>query len=335
MKRAAEQLESPEEDRMAKRRLIVHLGLHKTGTTTIQQYLTANPYGLYCAGAVYPCTGRHPLASTQHALLASAYYIPMLTGGVFELKSQIDVELVTRALQHEIELAGMPTVILSSEEFSRFDAAAVRRFADAFSDFDVIPVAFLRNLVDAFEAYYGTFIRYTDLTTPPDPDGMMPTDLLDRFRAWAGVSVDGRITVIDYDASVSGNSVQDFCDALGLSGPSLPDPGTMPRLNPSVPPAWIALARDLRTTGIAEEHIAGLVDQLTVVPVHERQTVLSRLMREQLQERYEKTHRELREASYVRWIGASETPRPCAEAVEVDGLTGAVFALGRALGDGR
>lgn len=319
------------EECMPKRRLIVHLGLHKTGTTTIQQYLATHTYGLFCVEALYPCTGRHPLASTQHALLASGFFSPDLPGGVFGLKGPVDVDLVTRALLHEIELAGLPTVILSSEEFSRFDAGVVRHFARTFSDFDIVPIAFLRNLVDAFEAYYGTFIRYTDSALPPDPDSMMPTDLLDPFRAWAEVAADGRITVVDYDASVSGNSVQDFCDAVGLVGPWLPDSSTMPRLNPSLPPSWTALARELREIGIADHHIAGLVDQLGAVPIRERQTVLSAHMREQLQERYEKAHRELRAAEHVRWIGTSDTPRPCAEAIEVNGLAGAVLALGRAL----
>lgn len=316
---------------MPKRRLIVHLGLHKTGTTTLQQYLATHTYGLFCVGALYPCTGRHPLASTQHALLASGFFAPDLPGGVFGLKAAVDVDLVTRALLHEIELAGLPTVILSSEEFSRFDAGVVREFARAFADFDIVPVVFLRNLVDAFEAYYGTFIRYTDSALPPDPDRMMPVDLLDPFRAWADVAADGQITVLDYDASVSGDSVQDFCEALGLVGPSLPDSSTMPRLNPSLPPSWTALARELREIGIADKHIAGLVDQLGSVPVRERQTVLSARVREQLQERYEKIHRELRTAEHVRWIGTSEAPRPSVEAIEVIGLTGAVLALGRAL----
>lgn len=319
---------------MTRPRLFVHLGLHKTGTTSIQQYLTENPYGLYRAGVLYPSTGRHPLASTQHAVLANAFYADDPLGGIFALAKTIDTDLLTRALIHEVELSGYGTAVVSSEELSRFDEAAVVRFANAFADFDLHPVVFVRNLADLLDAYYGTYILYSDLTHPPGLD-LVRSDLLGPLQAWAGAAADGRITVVDYDASPSGDSVLDFLAACGIASPALPAPDRSRRLNPSVAPALVALTRALRLRGATADNLQGLVAQLGTVLFTERQTNVPRELAQTLQNRYETLFCALRSAPFVRWLGTSQVPRVRPDdAVLMADLPAAVFALGRAVGAG-
>ncbi|MGQ0631424.1 MAG: hypothetical protein ACT4P1_10295 [Sporichthyaceae bacterium] len=316
---------------MPRPRLIVHLGLHKTGTTSIQQYLSDNPYGLYKAGVLYPSTGRHPVAATQHALLANGFHDHPLFG-IFALAKPIDTDLVTRALIHEVELSGYGTVVVSAEEMARFDEAAIGRFTSAFSDFDIYPLVFVRNLADLLDAYYSTLIFYSGVTDPPGLN-LVQTDLGGPLRTWAAAAADGRICVVDYDASPSGDSVVDFLLACEIDSLALPSPGHSARLNQSASPALVALVRDLRKAGASEEHLEGLRGQLGDVVFSERQTNLSKELADQLQERYERLFYQLRGAPFVRWIGTSALPRARREdAVQIHDLAGAVFALGRAIG---
>lgn len=318
---------------MARPRLIVHVGLHKTGTTSIQQYLSDNPYGLYRAGVLYPSTGRHPLAATQHAVLANAFHDADPLGGIFALAKPIDTALLSAALIHEVELSGYGTAVVSSEELSRLDEGAIGRFAAAFAGFDIHPVVFVRNFADLLDAYYGTLILYTEFTEPPLLD-IVRTDLLGPIKAWASVAADGRICVVDYDASPSGDSVLDFLAASGIKSASLPVPDRFRRLNRSVAPALVALVRDLREQGAAEDHLEGLVGQLGHLAFPERQTNLPEGLVAQLQDRYERLFHELRRAPYVRWIGTADVPRVRGDAVLIANLPAAVFALGRALATG-
>lgn len=317
---------------MTRPKLVVHLGLHKTGTTSIQNYLSQNPYGLYRADAVYPTTGRHPLSSTQHALLAAAF-VPSALIGIFALAGQPDRSLVARALHHEIELSGRSTTVLSSEEFSRFDAHVIQQFANEFREFDIEPVVFLRSFAESVEAYYGTLVMTTDITDP-DVEQMLPTDLLAALRAWAAIAIGGRITVVDYHCSPTGNSISDFLTAAGIASPYLPDPTDQQRLNSSLPPAWVAMARDLRRSGVDGDNVQGLLYQLGDVRVVELQTVLPADVRKRLHEGYVTLHSALRHAPFVRWIGQAAEPPPLADAIEISNLAGAVFALGRAIAGG-
>jgi hypothetical protein len=311
----------------------VHLGLHKTGTTAVQNYLTQNSYGLYRADAVYPTTGRHPLASTQHALLAAAF-VPTALIGIFALAGSPDRDLLGRAVRQEIELSGRATAVLSSEEFSRLAPGDVEEFAREFRDYDIEPVIFLRNFAQSFEAYYGTLLLTTTVTDP-EFERMLPTDLFAPLQAWAAVAAGGRVTVVDYHASATGNSVADFLTATGIASPYLPDPAVQERLNPSLPPAWVALVRELRRYGIDEDNIRGLLYQLGRVRVDESQTALPADARKRLQESYVALHTALRAAPFVRWIGDATEPRALSEATEISDLVAAVFALGRAIGNGQ
>ena len=40
------------------RRLVIHIGYPKTGTTMLQQFFAANPAGLAARGVLYPQTGK-------------------------------------------------------------------------------------------------------------------------------------------------------------------------------------------------------------------------------------------------------------------------------------
>lgn len=86
------------------RRCYLHIGTHKTGTSTIQRALSLQPDRLAEAGFFFPCTGQLEPNSGQHGL-ASLTNPPSQTALVESLLDE-----VAPLKQH---------VILSSEEFTR------------------------------------------------------------------------------------------------------------------------------------------------------------------------------------------------------------------------
>jgi hypothetical protein len=51
---------------MTRRKLFIHIGLHKTGTTSIQQCLTESSYQLHQAGMLYPVAGTRSQRPNTH-----------------------------------------------------------------------------------------------------------------------------------------------------------------------------------------------------------------------------------------------------------------------------
>ena len=101
-----------------KRRIILHIGTHKTGSTTIQAGLKANRRMLLRYGIDYPQMGvvgqgHHNIAFD---LADHRWYIPAFGG-------------FTRLVQH-IHRSVVPTTIISAEQFSRLSDQQIARLAE-------------------------------------------------------------------------------------------------------------------------------------------------------------------------------------------------------------
>lgn len=116
-------------------RVILHVGTHKTGTTTVQDTLHANRALLAQHGVIYPAVGKH---TGHHGLLTDwialpqAYDLPQ--GGLQTLQALADAHR-----DRDV------TLFLSSEEFSRaggaggsVDMAALRAVFDGYEDIRVV-----------------------------------------------------------------------------------------------------------------------------------------------------------------------------------------------------
>jgi SAM-dependent methyltransferase len=128
-------------------RLVLHIGTHKTATTTVQDTLAANRALLARQGIVYPRIGRaagHHTLATHWIELPEVYYEPR---PALELWREM-------AERH----AGTDaTVILSSEELSRWlpqavDFAELRALVDGFAEKTV--VCTLRNQLAYLQSIY-------------------------------------------------------------------------------------------------------------------------------------------------------------------------------------
>lgn len=135
-------------------KLILHTGLHKTGTTSVQKMLHQNRAGLARQGFLYPQTGlADGVANWGHHPLAYALRSP-----------QTGREIWT-ALRAEVEAAQLPNVIVSSEElsllpFPTFPALQpYRLIAELFKGYQIIVLCYLRPQEDMAASLYNHHVK--------------------------------------------------------------------------------------------------------------------------------------------------------------------------------
>jgi hypothetical protein len=135
----------------------VHIGTHKTGTTSLQALLGKNETLFRDAGVFVPKTGRLEPHSAGHHNIA------------WELgrDDQFDRRLGTfEALLHEAAAADAPNVCLTSEAFELLhgDPAALQRLRDGLLGIGYTPaiILYLRPQVDYLESLYAEIIKAWD-----------------------------------------------------------------------------------------------------------------------------------------------------------------------------
>lgn len=144
---------------MARRKLFIHMGPHKTGTTTIQQGLVSHKAILEQLGYHFPdvCfnyNGHHNLVKD---LLGSSEYKDWLGG--------LDA-LLAYAKATDGHL------ILSSEDFARLvESEPLRKLRDAFSEiFEIHLIGYLRPQEELLQSFWKTEVLFLNL--------------LDEFQNW-------------------------------------------------------------------------------------------------------------------------------------------------------
>ncbi len=130
----------------------VHIGTHKTGTTSIQHILTANEDRFATFGILIPRAGRAERAGGHHNL-------------AWELNgdSRFDPDCGTFAdVLREIERTGSNRVCLSSEDFEYLDAAALQTLADGLRAVGYRPViiVYLRPQSGYIESLYVELVKH-------------------------------------------------------------------------------------------------------------------------------------------------------------------------------
>jgi hypothetical protein len=196
-------------------RLILHIGMHKTGSTAIQSSLAAASGNSF----IYPQLGKPPLKphhtdslislfSNKAARIATDYSF----AGKTLVTSNLDLERIRQAAAD----AGKATVILSSEGAYSFldvaEVAALKAFAEQLFE-DVQVVAYVREPVDFISSSFQALIRAQRLST-----------FTPRYKAYRTFEnfdqVFGRenVRLWKYDRAnfPDGDIVQHFCGCLGL-----------------------------------------------------------------------------------------------------------------------
>lgn len=204
--------------------VLVHIGYHKTGTTSLQYRLRQVAPETPGAEFVYPRT----LSSWfGHAEIAWA-----LSSERYRWADRdYSLDEVHRYYKAICEAPGPQKIILSSEEFCRLDADATSKervgsfFHDTFRDAEVVIVAYVRNARTFLQSRYRHEVQGRNQKASfPDfvsqQGALNSADFDMRLSYWDSV-FPGKVVVRSYDEVIAnkGDILADFCEAVGVSMP--------------------------------------------------------------------------------------------------------------------
>lgn len=152
------------------RRLFLHIGMNKAGSSAIQRTLAAHENTLCSAGVLYPRTGRS--GSEAHHLLS--HVLGFSQGKPPRVRSPSQLEDLGPKLAQECASGGCHSVILSSEVFT--NRGDIGRVKDFLAGWDVRIVVYLRRHDHWWASCYSQGVRMTP--NPPWPPGF------DGYIAW-------------------------------------------------------------------------------------------------------------------------------------------------------
>jgi hypothetical protein len=211
------------------RTCFLHIGTHKTGTTSIQTALAQHAETLDKSGYIYPRTGRSESSVAHHNIAFSLFERDR-----FQAKFG-DVDELLMEMR-----SSSKNIIISSEEFVRvihYNKAAFQQFVDNIAVFchKTIIILYVRRQTDFLKSNYferlksGFSLTFEDYVTQRlDSDlSEFPLDYA-RLISDVGQVTGTAIVVRSYDAVRAEGLVADFFGLLGISPDNLQK---NPRLN--------------------------------------------------------------------------------------------------------
>lgn len=194
--------------------LIIHLGLHKTGSSALQYFFCKNSISFADASILYPRTGRSNIPSIRfgHHVLAWAL-----------MNRQNATMSVFDDLNTELDQDRSKTVLLSTEEFDRLSPEHITQLGEILAvRFDKIKViAYVRKQSDILQGTYGTDIVHNQVK-----DGIhdymnwinIQLDYAALIKTWQGIGANAEIMLRPYNGQTKkGESLLvDFIDTADL-----------------------------------------------------------------------------------------------------------------------
>ena len=136
-----------------KKRLVIHTGFHKSGTTALQEALAENRKSLKENGVVYPSIG----TKSHHR---AAWSINEKVWGWKKRGGEKVSPKVWENLVKRINNSEADTVILSSEFFSELDGEKIRKISQDVKDREIEILFTLRPLVKLLPSSYQQYLKY-------------------------------------------------------------------------------------------------------------------------------------------------------------------------------
>lgn len=220
------------------KRLTIHIGAHKTGTTTIQHCLASSVNQLNVLGFDYPKLSWYHFAQHRIAFAMQGMQDPN-TGGIpdFDQELRSVVEFLSSTEYH---------VILSSEEFFTAPLERIKELGVLREIAEVAIVVFIRRQDRLFLSIYNQKIKQpgnvfaNEISTFIDDPTRLSADLdfYSNIDRWASVFGKENVTVIRYEV---GDALDLFFEAIGVTN-GVSQFGFR-RLNESIPAKALELIR--------------------------------------------------------------------------------------------
>ncbi len=217
-----------------KKKFIIHIGPHKTGSTYIQKVLFDNQTTLSEIGIDYSSIMKE--GQIAHHELAEKLHAKQYT----DASNLIDQMKATQL-----------DVLISSENFDRLSAEKIEFLAQCLQDRHVVIVFFIRRLDDLLISSWQESIKhgqteswskycFNHILRPFISDILNFAKVLDPYSAFFGME---NIKIIDFDNAQ--NAKEDICDLL-FKAINIPLPkalGTGVQINRSMPYSMIEIIR--------------------------------------------------------------------------------------------
>lgn len=195
-----------------KRKVIIHAGMHKTGTSYIQNAIYDNREKLRPLGFYYPETGlvkSNPQVGFRH--------FPLKVSLTEERESALSLRL----LKEEIEASGCDRIVISYEGFLNADLPA-ETLLNGFAEYDLRVIAYVRSPVDYIESKYREWVRRVNYSGEMSDFLRSQRRFLNYgrlFRPWMD-ALGERLVVKSFENSGKGIDLfNDFVRTCGYDGP--------------------------------------------------------------------------------------------------------------------
>lgn len=195
---------------MKTKNLFLHIGLHKTGTTSLQFFLKTNRDLLRRFGFLYPLSPIPENSSAHH----------LLSWNLAELRQTGHLSLEDILARLKDELRGHDgDLILSSEDFSRLGEAQIRTLKHYFNGYDIKVIIYLRRQDLRIESYYKQNVVAGFLAEPFESYVQRSLEQNDYFllvKHWEAVFGKDRMVVRVNERSQIKDIREDFMSVLGI-----------------------------------------------------------------------------------------------------------------------
>jgi hypothetical protein len=224
------------------RRLVLHIGHYKTGTTALQDQLTALHPTLVKHGVLYPWTGRPIDRNSSHSGLSfqelhrAQSHLPFWYRTSPEFASYVagSAPPAREVLATEIAASPADTIIISSEEFIRFGsdqgvpAEQAKEMIRSLPVDQVTIVCYVRRPDRYIESWYNQLVKMAipiarlsvAMLREPQPGHRYycneHTDVDRMIEYWASHVGCDELIVRDYDNLHKGTILDDFSAAIAL-----------------------------------------------------------------------------------------------------------------------
>jgi hypothetical protein len=232
-------------------RVILFIGHHKVGSTSLQDYLARNAVVLAQHGILYPfvdfqglahfsavAAGQHKVFGSlpinvrePHNALAFKMMAAVRDGSVPSYHKRLpSVSQMQNAITQQVAFSRPHTVILAAEVFANFpavDESLAENIRDLFPDATFTLVATLRRIDNYIASWHGQRLKFGHSVEPLRETGAaryfntIHFDYRMMVEGWLKALPDCDVILRNYDDVIAaGGSVQDFVSQTGLTIPS-------------------------------------------------------------------------------------------------------------------
>ena len=263
-----------------RKRILLHIGIGKTGTSAIQLAFSANPDYLNAIGVLYPKSGRVGL-SHGHQMLSPHDSRDGLSAESLQAWS---------AAIDEIRESSASRAVISAEQFSYCGPTVVEHIQALLREFEVTIIMYVRHQTDLIGSTYLQKIKMIP------GFGLEPLEfaLLNfssflytkRIAPWTASFGDDRLSVRVYDRRLlGGDVVHDFCasNEIAESGFIVQKPTVNASLSAALAPVLRLYDAIVSPSDARRKLVAALIDASPEIP---QVAVISKEVRAALRSMY-------------------------------------------------